>query len=58
MWISQFGYKALGIRLDSGDLAFLSKQARKLFRCFSSPFPTKLSAKVATKPEMWPLGLS
>ncbi|KKW22321.1 MAG: hypothetical protein UY71_C0002G0013 [Parcubacteria group bacterium GW2011_GWB1_52_7] len=28
----KFGYKPLGIRIDSGDLAYLSQEARKLFR--------------------------
>ena len=28
----EFGYKPIGIRLDSGDLAYLSREARKLFR--------------------------
>ncbi|KAL4396514.1 hypothetical protein AHAS_Ahas01G0099500 [Arachis hypogaea] len=30
---NELGYKAVGIRLDSGDLAYLSCQARKIF-CF------------------------
>lgn len=30
--LHDLGYKALGIRLDSGDLAGLSKQAKQLFR--------------------------
>merc|ERR1712216_109227 len=29
--LDSLGYKAKGIRLDSGDLAYLSKQARKMF---------------------------
>jgi nicotinate phosphoribosyltransferase len=29
------GYKPIGIRLDSGDLAYLSKQAREMFRAVS-----------------------
>ncbi|MBN2382253.1 nicotinate phosphoribosyltransferase [bacterium] len=30
--LKQIGYEPIGIRLDSGDLAFLSKAARRLFR--------------------------
>ncbi|KAA3461356.1 nicotinate phosphoribosyltransferase 2-like isoform X1 [Gossypium australe] len=29
--LSDLGYRAVGIRLDSGDLAYLSSQARKIF---------------------------
>ncbi|XLT65656.1 hypothetical protein HN873_022095 [Arachis hypogaea] len=29
--LNELGYKAIGIRLDSGDLAYLSCQARKIF---------------------------
>jgi len=32
----EFGYKPIGIRLDSGDLAYLSREARKLFRLADS----------------------
>ncbi|XLT83765.1 hypothetical protein HN873_005518, partial [Arachis hypogaea] len=31
-------YKAVGIRLDSGDLAYLSCQARKIFCCIEKEF--------------------
>lgn len=31
-------YKAVGIRLDSGDLAYLSCESRKFFRCIEEEF--------------------
>lgn len=31
-------YKALGIRLDSGDLAYLSCESRKIFRAIEKEF--------------------
>lgn len=30
--LHRLGYRAVGIRLDSGDLAYLSRQTRKMFR--------------------------
>jgi len=45
--LGDFGYKAKGVRLDSGDLAYLSRECRKAFsRCaeqFGRPFLAKLS---------------
>jgi len=36
--LNDLGYKALGIRLDSGDLAYLSTEARKCFRAIEKEF--------------------
>lgn len=36
--LDELGYKALGIRLDSGDLAYLSKQSRKVFSIIEKEF--------------------
>lgn len=36
--LNELGYKSLGIRLDSGDLAYLSKQARKIFSIIEKEF--------------------
>ena len=30
--LAEIGYKPLGIRLDSGDLAYLSRETRKMFK--------------------------
>lgn len=37
----EIGYKPLGIRLDSGDLAYLSLEARKMFRMVEEQFNMK-----------------
>ncbi|XP_068662342.1 nicotinate phosphoribosyltransferase 2-like [Aristolochia californica] len=36
--LNDLGYKATGIRLDSGDLAYLSIEARKFFRAIEKEF--------------------
>uniref|UniRef100_A0A6B2L189 Nicotinate phosphoribosyltransferase n=1 Tax=Arcella intermedia TaxID=1963864 RepID=A0A6B2L189_9EUKA len=36
--LHEFGYKAIGVRLDSGDLAYLSKKSRELFRLAGERF--------------------
>ncbi|EPS69664.1 hypothetical protein M569_05101, partial [Genlisea aurea] len=36
--LNDLGYKAVGIRLDSGDLAYLSCESRKIFRVIEDEF--------------------
>ncbi|CAI9777452.1 unnamed protein product [Fraxinus pennsylvanica] len=36
--LNDFGYKAVGIRLDSGDLAYLSSETRKFFQAIEKEF--------------------
>jgi nicotinate phosphoribosyltransferase len=36
--LSRIGYRPIGIRIDSGDLAFLSRRARQLFRSVGERF--------------------
>ncbi|MBA0717350.1 hypothetical protein Golax_005181 [Gossypium laxum] len=36
--LSDLGYRAVGIRLDSGDLAYLSSEARKIFHTIEKEF--------------------
>ncbi|XP_058792906.1 nicotinate phosphoribosyltransferase isoform X3 [Phymastichus coffea] len=36
--LNDLGYKAIGIRIDSGDLAYLSQVARKLFQTLAEKF--------------------
>ena len=43
--LHEAGYKAIGVRLDSGDLATLSKQVRQLFVDFSKKFGIEYAAK-------------
>lgn len=38
MALNDLGYRAIGIRIDSGDLAYLSKVARELFETISKEF--------------------
>jgi nicotinate phosphoribosyltransferase len=37
--LNDLGYRAKGVRLDSGDLAYLSLQVRSFFRRVASEFP-------------------
>ena len=41
--LHRLGYRPLGIRLDSGDLAYLSKEARRMFREVSERFSVDFS---------------
>jgi len=43
--LHRLGYHALGVRLDSGDLAYLSRQTRKMFRSVSSKLDIDYFAK-------------
>jgi len=36
--LNDLGYKSIGIRLDSGDLAYLSKECRKYFKSMADKF--------------------
>ena len=36
--LNDAGYKAVGVRIDSGDLAYLSSIAKKTFRAISERF--------------------
>ncbi|KAK4477712.1 hypothetical protein RD792_016963 [Penstemon davidsonii] len=39
--LNDLGYKAVGIRLDSGDLAYLSSESRKFFRAIEMEFKVR-----------------
>ena len=41
------GYKPIGIRLDSGDLAYFSKETRKVFKKIAEQFSIESFAKLA-----------
>jgi nicotinate phosphoribosyltransferase len=45
--LRDLGYRAVGIRLDSGDLAYLSKEARSLFVRVDAAFPAGSSTAAA-----------
>lgn len=41
--LAKIGYKPVGVRLDSGDLAYLSKETRKMFRKVSEQQPINIT---------------
>ncbi|XP_075510576.1 nicotinate phosphoribosyltransferase 1-like isoform X2 [Primulina tabacum] len=44
--LNDLGYKALGIRLDSGDLAYLSCESRKIFQAIEKEFEVPNFGKI------------
>ncbi len=46
MALNDLGYRALGIRIDSGDLAYLSKVARESFVSISKAFDVEWFASL------------
>ncbi|KAJ1531966.1 hypothetical protein ONE63_000603 [Megalurothrips usitatus] len=46
MALNNLGYKALGIRIDSGDLAYLSNKARETFQLVSEKYDLPWFAKL------------
>ncbi|XP_052195504.1 nicotinate phosphoribosyltransferase 2-like isoform X2 [Diospyros lotus] len=45
--LNDLGYKAVGIRLDSGDLAYLSSEARKFFNSIKEEFNVPCFGKMS-----------
>ncbi len=43
--LNAYGYKAIGIRLDSGDLAYVSKESRKRFISISNKYSVEYFKK-------------
>lgn len=46
MALNNLGYKALGIRIDSGDLAYLSNKARETFQLVAEKYDLPWFAKL------------
>ncbi|EGG16852.1 nicotinate phosphoribosyltransferase-like protein [Cavenderia fasciculata] len=44
--LNEIGYQALGIRLDSGDLSYLSKESRKMFQQVGQRYSIDFFAKM------------